>query len=199
MQIYSLFTTWWFQDPILKSGSRTGLGVTCHQFPPFRYLPDFCHCQNAGYMLYTTFTLKTFRPRQNGRHFGDDNLKCIFLNKIVWISITISLKFVLRCPLNNISALVRIMGWRRPGDKPLSEPMVVNLLTHVCITRPQRVNRSHRSSAEKERNRYCCKIKISFMEKVMNDNLVTPTPNLIKQAHNLEGAYHISSSNNNSY
>ena len=36
------------------------------------------------------------------------------------------------------------------------------------------------------------------MEKVMNDNLVTPTPNLIKQAHNLEGAYHISSSNNNS-
>ena len=29
------------------------------------------------------------------------------------------------------------MAWRRPGDKPLSEPMMVNLLTHVCVTRPQ--------------------------------------------------------------
>ena len=32
------------------------------------------------------------------------------------------------------------MAWRRPGDKPLSEPMVVSLLTHICVTRPQRVN-----------------------------------------------------------
>ena len=29
------------------------------------------------------------------------------------------------------------MTWRRPGDKPLSEPMMVSLLTHICITRPQ--------------------------------------------------------------
>ena len=28
------------------------------------------------------------------------------------------------------------MAWRRPGDKPLSEPMMVSLLTHICITRP---------------------------------------------------------------
>ena len=26
-------------------------------------------------------------------------------------------------PINNIPALVQIMAWRRPGDKPLSEPM----------------------------------------------------------------------------
>ena len=32
------------------------------------------------------------------------------------------------------------MAWRRPGDKPLSEPMMVSLLTHICITRPQWVN-----------------------------------------------------------
>ena len=32
------------------------------------------------------------------------------------------------------------MAWRRPGDKPLSGPMMVSLLTHICITRPQRVN-----------------------------------------------------------
>ena len=32
------------------------------------------------------------------------------------------------------------MAWRRPGDKPLSEPMMVILLTHICVTRPQWVN-----------------------------------------------------------
>ena len=42
--------------------------------------------------------------------------------------------------MNNIPALVQIMAWRRPGDKPLSEPMMVSLLTHICVTRPQWVN-----------------------------------------------------------
>ena len=28
-------------------------------------------------------------------------------------------------PINNIPALVQIMAWRRQGDKPLSEPMIV--------------------------------------------------------------------------
>ena len=32
------------------------------------------------------------------------------------------------------------MAWRRPGDKPLSEPTMVSLLTHICVTRPQWVN-----------------------------------------------------------
>ena len=32
------------------------------------------------------------------------------------------------------------MAWRRPGDKPLSEPMMIILLTHICVTRPQWVN-----------------------------------------------------------
>ena len=39
--------------------------------------------------------------------------------------------------INNIQALVQIMAWRRPGDKPLSEPMLANFLTHICVTRPQ--------------------------------------------------------------
>ena len=32
------------------------------------------------------------------------------------------------------------MAWRRPGDKPLSEPMMVSLSTHICVARPQWVN-----------------------------------------------------------
>ena len=82
----------------------------------------------------------TLRPRQNGRHFPDDIFKCIFLNENVWISIKFSLKFVPKGPINKIPALVQIMAWRRPGDKPLSEPMVASLLTHICVTRPQWVN-----------------------------------------------------------
>ena len=74
--------------------------------------------------------VNTFRPRQNGRHFPDDSFKWIFLNENVWISIEVSLKFVPKGPINNIPALVQIMAWRRPGDKPLSEPMIVSLLTH---------------------------------------------------------------------
>ena len=43
-------------------------------------------------------------------------------------------------PINNNPALFQVMAWRRPGDKPLCEPMMVYLLTHICITRPQWVN-----------------------------------------------------------
>ena len=32
------------------------------------------------------------------------------------------------------------MAWHRPGDKPLSKPMEVDLLTHTSVTRPQWVN-----------------------------------------------------------
>ena len=67
-------------------------------------------------------------------------LNCIFWNKNVWIPIKISLKFVPKGLINSIPTLVQIMAWRRPGDKPLSEPMMVNLLTHICVTRPQWVN-----------------------------------------------------------
>ena len=82
----------------------------------------------------------TLRPRQNGRHFADDTFKCIFLNENVIISIKISLKCVSKGLISNIPALVQIMACRRPGDKPLSEPMMVRLLTHICVTRPQWIN-----------------------------------------------------------
>ena len=84
--------------------------------------------------------VNTLRPIQNGRHFADDNFKRISLNENDRISIEISLKFVTKVPINNIPVLVQIMAWRRPGDKPLSEPMMVRLPTHICVTRPQWVN-----------------------------------------------------------
>ena len=82
----------------------------------------------------------SLRPIQNGRHFPNDIFKWIFFNENIWIFIKISMKFVPKGLINNIPALVQIMAWRRPGDKPLSEPMMISLLTHKCVTPPQWVN-----------------------------------------------------------
>ena len=75
------------------------------------------------------------RPRQKGWHFPDI-FKWIFLNENIWISLNISLKFVPKDPINNITVLVQITTWCWPGDKPLSEPMMVSLLTHICFAQP---------------------------------------------------------------
>ena len=94
---------------------------------------------HLSYRVSTT-TVNTLEPRQNGRHFVEDIFKRMFFNENIWISIEISLKFVSQGPINNIPALVQIMAWRRPGDKPLCEPMMISLPTHICVTRPQWVN-----------------------------------------------------------
>ena len=84
----------------------------------------------------------TLRPRQYRRHFPDNIFICIFLNENIRIAINISLSFVPKGPIDNIPTLVQIMAWRWSGDKPLSEPMMVSLLMHICLTRPQWVNTS---------------------------------------------------------
>ena len=80
-------------------------------------------------------------------HWGQDKLAAIFgifnyifLNENAWILNKISLKFVPMGQINNIPALVQIMACRRPGDKLLSEPMMISLLTLICIIQPQWVN-----------------------------------------------------------
>ena len=51
-----------------------------------------------------------------------------WMKNFVCFVIKISLKFVVKYPINNKTALVQIMAWLRSGDKPLSEPMVVYLI-----------------------------------------------------------------------
>ena len=100
--------------------------------------------RHITYIMYPRQTfyifINTLRPRQNGCHFADDTFKRIFLKENVTILIKISLKFVPKSPIDNVPALFQIMAWRRPGDKPLSEAMMVSLLTHICVARPQWVN-----------------------------------------------------------
>ena len=74
--------------------------------------------------------INLLRSRQNGRHYPDDIFKCIFFNENSRISIRISLKFVPKGLFNNIPALVQVMAWHG------SEPLLISLLMHICITRP---------------------------------------------------------------
>ena len=97
--------------------------------------------------MLTEGAIDTLRPRRNEQHFADDIFKHIFFNENVWIFIKISLKFVPKGPINNIPALVQIMAWCRSGDKPLSEPMMVSLLTHICVTQPQWINNINAGTA----------------------------------------------------
>ena len=72
------------------------------------------------------------RPKKL-RHFADGIFKSIFFNENVWILVKNSR------PINNIPPLVQIVAWCLPGNKPLSEPMMVRLPTHICVTQPQLV------------------------------------------------------------
>ena len=60
------------------------------------------------YGFMKRYLVDTSRPRQNGRHFPDDIFKCIFLNENIGISLKMSLKFIPKGPVNNITALVRL-------------------------------------------------------------------------------------------
>ena len=94
----------------------------------------------------------SLRPSPNIRHFADDIFKCFFENENEWISPRISLKLVPKVRINNIPALVQIMAWRRPGNQPFSEPMMVSLLTHICVTRPQWVRADARVLLQSAKN-----------------------------------------------
>ena len=61
-----------------------------------------------------------------------------FWNAFSWMKIyEFRLKFNWSLFLRVHPALVRIMTWRLPGDKPLSEPMLLRSPTHICVTQLQ--------------------------------------------------------------
>ena len=81
------------------------------------------------------------KPPKSLTHWGRDKMATIlqttFSNAFSWILLNISLKFVPKVWNKNITTLVQIMSWCWPGTKPLFEPVMVSLLMHICVTRPQ--------------------------------------------------------------
>ena len=123
--------------------------VVCNRFYFWRDVPHWwkywcstkkqvkCCCLDVdlqyAMLPYIEAVINTLWLRQNGYHFTDDTFKCISVNENVRVAIKISLKFVLQVPINNIPALVQMMAWHRPGDKPLSDPLVVSLLMRILV------------------------------------------------------------------
>ena len=109
----------------------------CRDPPNIKIIfPGYRNSHNKD-MPWDCVILNTFRPRQMATIF-----QTTFSNAFSWMKMyEFWLKFhwslFPRVRLSIFQHWVQIMAWRRPGDKPLSEPMMVRLLTHICITRPQ--------------------------------------------------------------
>ena len=86
--------------------------------------------------------------RKNLTHWGQDEKGAILqmtfqVHFLEWKYIDFDLnitKFIPKGLINNIPVLVQIMVRCRTGDKPLSGLMMIILLLHICVTRPQWVN-----------------------------------------------------------
>ena len=100
------------------------------------------------FLICVIFSLwyKYIALTHSGRNKMAANLQMTFSNAFCWMTLYESrLKYhwmnvVPKGPISNIPALVQIMAWHRPGDKPLSGPLKVRLPTHICLTPPQWVN-----------------------------------------------------------
>ena len=126
-----------FSVNILFCPSRLVSSVSITARSPMNLSTNLSPTLDSFSDVYWISSFNTLRPKQNGRHFADDTFNLIFVNENVRISIKFTLKYVPKGPIDNIPASVQIMAWRRPGNKPISEPVMVSPLTHICVTRPQ--------------------------------------------------------------
>ena len=78
---------------------------------------------------------------------ADEIFKCISLKDNQDNYILIPQKIVHNGSVSNKTALLGIVTWRRISNNLLiSEPMMLSLLTHICVTRPRWVNVSFHTS-----------------------------------------------------
>ena len=98
---------------------------------------DVNHRMSSIHILYQTVAqafnaysiVNSSLPGQNGRHFTDVILKCIFMNEEFCVLIRISFKFVPKGSIENKSALVQVMACHVFSTKPLPEPMHMKIVS----------------------------------------------------------------------
>ena len=125
---FEFFTCYLFSHATIGFMSSLWPQISLHHYsvPGISY---GSHPQSAAAGNGPSFLFNTLGPRQICRQFSDDISKFIFLDANAWNSLKISLILFPKFQINNIPSLVQMMAWRRPGDQPLSEPMMVSLLT----------------------------------------------------------------------
>ena len=70
-----------------------------------------CLIQKIMHLVSVQYTSAYIPPGQNDRHFTNDTFKGTLMNKKIFTSIRISLKFVRKGPMDNAAALVEVMAW----------------------------------------------------------------------------------------
>ena len=94
------------------------------------------------------FVINTLPVIEGLTHWGRDkmaaNWQATFSNAFSWIKcLNFDYNFTEVCYQGSnwhYAIIGQIMAWRWTGGKPLSEPMMVSLMMHICVTRPQWVN-----------------------------------------------------------
>ena len=121
-------------------------GITEIDWTRFRQVENRCH---IGFSFTWAYAVYNNREELSINwlypscltHWGRVKMDAIsqtnFVSAISWMKMFEFLFWFPKGPINIIPALVQIMAWRRPDAKPLSEPMMVSLTTHICVTRPQ--------------------------------------------------------------
>ena len=104
-------------------GSNGNQIIICHLW--WYIVDDSSFIASDCWHLRSSFGFYLFREKLP---FYRWHFQIHLLNENIWILIEISLNFLHGGPINWIPALVQIMTWRRPGDKPLSKPMILSLL-----------------------------------------------------------------------
>ena len=73
----------------------------------------------TSYFNICILIVNILKQRQTSCHFSDNIFRCIFLNENVWISIKISVNYVLKGPINMVNLLMHVspdlnelIGWQ---------------------------------------------------------------------------------------
>ena len=115
----------------------------------FSSAPDSLNLQHEGMVSWRDDHWNNCEKWFLSTHWDQDKMATIFQMtfsnafswmKIYWFLLRFHWSLFPKCPTENIPALVQIMAWHWSGDRPLSEPMMVSLLMHICVTLPQWVN-----------------------------------------------------------
>ena len=107
------------------------------------------HAQSTSKSGCRLRTFNTMRPRQNGCHFPDDSFKWIFSYKKNDLRYNFYWSLFPRIQLTIFHHCFRYLAWHRTCAKPMSEPMMVSLLTHICAIRSQWVKHDNRTNTWK--------------------------------------------------
>ena len=116
---------------------KIGMAQTCRVFSK-RCVASVLARSNGLYNAPLPESFNSSPPGQNGRHFADDIFICIFLNE--HFSIFISMRFVPKVLINNLSALVQVMARCCQATNYYLKQWWPNLLTHISGIRGIWVN-----------------------------------------------------------